>query len=336
MPSALIKTGATTLVADIGGTNVRFGLAKAGTPLQVLARARIADYPSIVEAIIDLVHDKAGVRPEAAIFAVAAPVDGPTVKLTNGPWCIDAKAISRPCGLKRVIIINDFEAQALALPVLGSKDLAAVGNGTIAPEATKLVVGPGTGLGCAALINAGGWRPIGGEGGHVERNPLTPRERQFWPHIEREGERVDAEQILSGPGLVRLYRALARADGHPAEMETPEAVLKAGHVGHPLALEALEHFAVQLGRYAGDLALVFMAHGGVYLAGGLALRMASFLARSGFRAAFDDRLHFRDLLSGFAVHVVIHPEPGLAGLAGLVEQPGRYAPFVARGILRTG
>jgi glucokinase len=331
-----MKLGALTLIADIGGTNARFGLARAGQPLRLLDKARTADHPSMVEAILDLVHGKAGEKPEAAILALAGPVTGPSVKLTNGPWRIEARALIERCGLRQVLLLNDFEAQALALPVLEPEHLVAVGDGTIVPGAPKLVIGPGTGLGCAALIDAGGWRPVGGEGGHVERNPLTPRERRFWPHVERESERVDAEQILSGPGLLRLYRALAKTDGVEAEFGSSEAVLAAGLAGKGLAREAMEHFAVQFGRYAGDLALVFMARGGVYLAGGMALRMATFLAGSGFRAAFDDKPPYRDIMPGIGVSVVVHPDAALAGLAGMVDNPGNYAVPTAGRLWRAG
>lgn len=193
--------------------------------------------------------------------------------------------------------------------------------------AAKLVLGPGTGLGVAALIDAGGWRPIGGEGGHVERGPLSSRERKIWRHFSSEGERVDGEQILSGPGLVRLYLAVMAADGSNPEFSTPQEILDSGLAGKAGALETLEHFAVHLGRLAGDLALVFMARGGVYISGGIGLRLAQFLPKSGFRQAFDDKPPYRELMRTMTVRTIIHPQPALLGLSRLVQMSGKFAPI---------
>ena len=288
-----------TLIADIGGTNARFALVWPDRPeLEILPAVKTAAYPSPEAAAADLLR-QCPAQPKAAVLAIAAPIAGERIQMTNGPWLIDPRRLIDGLRLGEVILINDFEAQALALPRLGPESLLAIGEGARTPDAPKLVLGPGTGLGAAALVQAGGWRPVGGEGGHVERAPLNDRERAIWPHIERDGERVDSEQIVSGPGLLRLYRAICAADGISPVHPEPSGVVEEGLAAPGPAREALDLFAINLGRFAGDLALVFMALGGVYVAGGIALRLAPFLAKSGFRAAFEEKPPYRQLLKGF-------------------------------------
>src|SRR5690606_14694484 len=161
----------------------------------------------------------------------------------------------------------------LALPGLVDEDLTPVGDGLPLHDGTKVVIGPGTGLGAAGLVHAAHtWVPVPGEGGHIDLAPITARDKAIWPHIERPGDRVSGETLICGSSMVRLYRAICAADGIEPALETPADVTSAAEDGDPQAGETLELFAEHLGRIAGNLALTFLAKGGVYLAGGIAPR----------------------------------------------------------------
>lgn len=319
-----------TLIGDIGGTNARFALVSDGDgPVRRFSNAQTASYATIDDAIAATVLPTA--RPRSAVLAVAGPVQGDRVPLTNCPWVIEPKRMIERLGLDEVILINDFEAQALSLPALGAGDVIAVGGGETVPNAARVAVGPGTGLGAAALIQAGGrWLPVPGEGGHIDLAPVSERDFAVWPHIEEPFgsgpySRIAGETLLCGAGLVRLYRAVVAADGGKPRFEDPAEVTAAALAASDgAAEEALSLFCAHLGRLAGNLALVFMARGGVYLAGGIAARIAPFIAESGFRAAFIDKAPHQALMDKMPTMVVTHAEPALAGLAAYARNPDSF------------
>ncbi|MCC6983001.1 MAG: ROK family protein [Bauldia sp.] len=313
------------LVGDIGGTNARFALVVAEGDAVSLGVVKTAAHPS-AEAALSALLASAPARPRSAVLALAAPITGESVRLTNSPWIISARSLIETMGLEEVILLNDFEALSLSLPVLGPGDLLPIGEGTVADGRTKLVVGPGTGLGAAGLIHLGeSWLPVPGEGGHLDIGPRSREDERVWRHLAPRGERIEGEAILSGPGLVRLYGAVARADGgEPRFASAPEITAAAIERSDAVAAQTLELFATYLGRYAGDLALVFLPRGGVYLAGGIARKLATYLAASGFRAAFVDKEPHRRLMEAMATVAVTHVNPALAGLAAFVRHPRRY------------
>src|SRR5205823_3072814 len=180
-------------------------------------------------------------------------------------------------------------------------------------------------LGAGALIHArGSWIPIPGEGGHIDLGPLTARDMAIWPHIERTG-RVSAETLLCGPGLVRLYRAVAAANDADAALHTPADIAGAGLAASDAsAAEAMHLFAAYLGRFAGDLALVFVARGGVYLAGGISGRIAPALKTGAFREAFVDKHPHRELLERISTAIITKPDAALAGIAAFARAPSRF------------
>ena len=168
------------------------------------------------------------------------------------------------------------------------------------------------------------WVPVPGEGGHIDLAPITPRDLAIWPNIERPGARVSGETLVCGSGLLRLYRAIAKTDGRAAVATTPAEVTAAAEAGDPIAVEALQLFCVYLGRVAGDLAVAFLAKGGVYLAGGIAPRVAHVLKSGGFRAAFEDKAPHEDLMKQMATAVIVHERPALAGLVAYARTPTRF------------
>jgi glucokinase len=315
------------LIGDIGGTNARFALVAEGEKESPLGAVETAGHESVEAAVEALLAAKGNLaRPRSAVLALAAPITGESVRLTNSPWTISAARLIAAMGLEEVILLNDFEALSLSLPVLGPGDLLPIGEGAVAGGRTKLVVGPGTGLGAAGLVPLGeSWLPVPGEGGHLDIGPRSKEDERVWRHLAPNGERIEAEAILSGPGLVRLYAAAARADGGEPRLKSAAEITRAAlDRTDAVAGHTLELFATYLGRYAGDLALVFLPRGGVYLAGGIALRLASFLAASPFRAAFLDKEPHRRLMEQMPTVAVTHANPALAGLAAFVRQPRRY------------
>lgn len=315
------------LIGDIGGTNARFAIllepSAAALPLPTV---RTADYATIDDAIRQAVMERAAVLPRSAVLAVAGPVDGDEIELTNCPWVVRPRALIGNLGFRDILVLNDFEAQALAVTALGEADMARIGGGAPEAGASCVVLGPGTGLGVAGLVRAAGlWIPVPGEGGHVDIGPRNAREEAIFSHVERIEGRVSAEQILCGRGLVNLARAVAAADGRPAVHAAPADVTAAALAGDdPVAVETLALFCVLLGRLAGDMALVFMARGGVYLTGGISQKILSALVSGGFRAAFDDKAPHRALMRAMPVSVVTHPFAPLAGLAAYAHAPARY------------
>lgn len=314
------------LFADIGGTNARFAiLSDAHAELHHLDTVETRNYPTIEEALDDAVIARTSLTPRSLVFAVAGPIREERTQLTNCPWVVVPNDLISRFDLDHVILFNDFEALALALPALVDDDLVAVGGRLPPADGTKVVIGPGTGLGAAGLVHAQhSWIPVPGEGGHIDLAPVTARDFQYWPHIERPGGRVSGETIVCGSGMLRLYRALAAADGVEPSYTTPAEVTAGADAGEPLAVETLQLFAVHLGRVAGSLALTFLAKGGVYLAGGIAPRIASVLKSGGFREAFEDKYPHQELMGELATAIVVHDRPALAGLVAFARTPTRF------------
>ncbi len=314
------------LVGDIGGTNARFGLIE--TPdaeMTIFPTARTADFDGPAEAIRATVFAASPLRPKCLMFALAGPVTDERIKLTNCPWVFEPRVLIEQLGLDEVILVNDFEAQALALPSLRPQDLQQIGGGGMLPDAPKVVIGPGTGLGVGILAFAAGmWIPIPGEGGHVTLALETPRDGEIWPHLTRIDGRVTAESVLSGPGLLNLYRAVAIASGAPILHDNPQAVTEAGREGDRAATETLDIFARHLGAVAGDFALTALARGGVFLAGGVSQKVEFALTWGSFRAAFEDKPPHRRLLASIPTYLITHPGPALVGLSAYARQPNDY------------
>lgn len=314
------------LVGDIGGTNARFALVEsADSSARSFPAVQTADFANIDDAIRAAVLDT-GARPATLILAIAGPVAGDEIPLTNCPWVVRPKTLIRDLDFHEVLVLNDFEAQALAVVALGQEHLHQIGGDMQVDGAARLVLGPGTGLGVAGLVHHNGiWIPVPGEGGHMDLGPRTPRDFEVFPHIETIEGRISGEQMLCGRGLVNCYRAVSAADGAAPILDQPAQVTAAALAktdNH--AVEALDLFITCLGRTAGDLALVFMAKGGVYLTGGIAQKVVPALASGKFRAAFDDKAPHSRWISKVPVFVMTHPLAAVEGLAAFARQPRRF------------
>lgn len=317
------------LVGDIGGTNARFALVpEAGATPRVLAHVETAGHPDPSAAIRAALAKGGGAAPRSAILAVAARVDGPAVQLTNADWVIEGARIGRDFGLSRAVIVNDYVPVAAGAAAITPDELTPIGphrkGGKAGDQGARLVLGPGTGFGAAALLPVGDRLAIvSTESGHVDFGPSDAEEHALWPHLERIEGRITVEALLSGPGLSRLDAGLRHLrTGESGVKRDPAAVTEAGLAGSdPDATAALALFAKLLGRVCGDLALTFLATGGVYIGGGIAPRIVAVLHRGGFRAAFEHKPPFVAQMEAIPTSVITTHDPALSGLAALASRP---------------
>ncbi len=315
------------LIGDIGGTNARFALLiDAFAEPRPFPPVKTADFANIDEALQRCILDTTSVQPRSAILALAGPIEGDEVPLTNCPWVVRPREMIANLGFQDVLLVNDFEAQALAIASLPDGDREQIGPGVERPAASRAVLGPGTGLGVAGLVYARhSWIPVPGEGGHVDVGPRSERDYEIWPFLERIEGRIAGEELLSGRGIMNIYRAVSAADGADAPLSTPaEVTTRALAQDDRAAIETLSLFSTYLGRVAGDMAMIFMARGGVYLAGGISQKILPALRGPEFRAAFEDKAPHRALLGAIPTYVVTHPVAALVGLAAFARMPDRF------------
>lgn len=303
------------LIADIGGTHSRLALGGAG-----IHRLRIYDNAGFdgLEAVISAYLDELDVPPAVAALAVACPVQGDAGTMTNLGWSFSAAALRRRFGFGTVYVLNDFAAIAHAVPALEPGDVRQIGGGAGIPGRPAGILGPGTGLGVSGLVPHGdGWIPVAGEGGHVTLAPANDEESRIIERLRRDIGHVSAERLLSGPGLVLLYRLLAGADTVP----DAAAITRLAATGKDAtAVRVVDLFLAMLGTVAGNLALTLGAEGGIYLAGGILPKIADRLALSGFRERFVDKGRYRDYLAAIPTRLITLEHPALHGLRALLER----------------
>jgi len=309
------------LIADIGGSNSRYALVGPdGRPdrMQVIDNDECPDLQSAIGRYLG----KVGVRPDMAVLAVAGPATDEEVYLTNRPsWRFRREVLAQDCGLGQVHVLNDFEALAWAVPRLGDGDTHVVGAVRPGTAGPKVVLGPGTGLGAAALIpQAEHWQVVATESGHASFGPRHADEFQIFQRMRAKHGGISVEDVLSGGGLERLAAALEQ--GKPLSSETIVAHALAGEAH---ALMAVRLFVRLLGRFAGDLALIFKATGGVYLAGGVGRGIKQLLDEPAFRTAFEDHPPYGDLLAHIPTMLITYGEPGLLGCAAVAERLARQS-----------
>ena len=322
------------LVSDIGGTNARFSLVEApGADPDAPVHVATHDFPSLEAALENVI---AGLphRPKSLVACAAGPVSGRTVKLTNAHWEIDGAKIAAAAGLEQGLLFNDFEAQALSIPALKPSWCRNLGgNPSAAGDGARLILGPGTGLGVAALLEVGGRHfALASEAGHIDFGPVSAEQTAIWPHLDL-GKigRISAETLLCGPGTVRLHQARLTAAGRIADPHDPSSLVAAAHAD-TTGEEAttLRLFASLLARFAGDMALSFLATGGVTFAGGMMPRIVDLIDAQVFRAHFEDKAPYAGLLRDIETRLLMHDDAVLTGLAALAEAPERYVIDYAR------
>jgi glucokinase len=319
------------LAGDIGGTKALLLLAQVrqGRVEPVFERryavASFAGFSSLLEQFLGECRHGQGrkARLARACFGAAGPVSAGRIQMTNLPWCLDAGAIAAEFGIGRVRLANDFEAAAAGIEALAPGDSEMLQQGEPLPQAPRLVIGAGSGLGVAyAFWQGKRYRVIAGEGGHAGFAPADDEQMRLWQALQREFGRVGVEQVVSGPGLERIYAFLRAALPEPrsqpggAAAEGAAAISRAAlERGDPLARRALDLFIACYGAVAGDHALAVMARGGVYIAGGIAPKIVSRLAAGGFMAAFNAKGTHAPLNRLMPVRVVTTERLGLLGAA---------------------
>lgn len=322
------------LVADIGGTNARFALFLDQGERPMLHAQRslpTADFASLQQAAQHYL-ESAGARPSRAAIAVACPVQGEDIRLTNRAWSFNREELRLALDLDELLVINDFGAAARALPALDHKEFECLHGEPDAPlQAPVSVIGPGTGMGMALLTDCPvtRWRVIETEGGHASFAPLGSEEQRIHDWLtERIGQRISIERLLSGRGLSRIHGALAGIPAgfsrtpHEALMPPPEVVRLALAGEDRTARDALARFCAILGSVAGDTALIHGART-VAIAGGIVPRFIPFLRTSAFRERFLDKGRFAAYLENVRILVVTHPDPGLLGAALQLQDSDR-------------
>lgn len=311
------------LIADIGGTNIRFALCRPDGGWFDEATLTCADFRSPVDAARRYL-DQAAPRslPRIGAMCVACPVDGDDIDVTNNSWRFSAEAVRRGLDLDRLEFVNDFAANALSAADLATSDRIQVGGGTARPGHPVAALGPGTGLGVGFLVpTADGFMPVSGEGGHVTLAPATGEEQAVLEVLRRRFEHVSAERVISGTGLVTLYEALCTVHGRRAEALEPAHVGTLGATGQcEECRAALEMMFAMLGTVAGNLALTVGARGGVYVMGGIVPRYLDLFADSSFRTRFEAKGRFRSYLKEIPTFAVTHPNPAFVGLVRLVSR----------------
>jgi len=316
-------SGLSSVVADIGATNIRLARLTAGGVPGPVVKFATAKFPDFTAALAHFLKLEGGPRPLRIALAVAGPVYGDEVKLTNNQWQFSIRRLTKELDLAQLVVVNDLEAMALVLPHLSSEETMPIGDeiGNRSIKAPMAVLCPGTGLGIAGLIPVDqGWRPIATEGGHTSLSPLTAKEMAVWQFLQERCGRVSVERVLSGPGLIALYSALASLEGQDAGAVSPEDIVSLALSGEsPLALETVEIFCGWLGDVAGDVALMFVARGGVYLAGDILLTIFEILKRSQFRQRFENKGRGTGIVTATPTFLVSSEAPVLRGCTYLLD-----------------
>lgn len=311
-----------SLVGDVGGTNARLALCEieTGNLSHSLTYSGL-DYSSL-EQVIQIYLYQQSTNVEQACIAIACPIQGDQVTMTNHTWAFSISEMQKNLGFKQLTIINDFTAVSMAVPVLSDNDKVQLGGGSAQPDKPIAVYGAGTGLGVAHLISTGErWLSLAGEGGHMDMASNTDQEEQLVHFLRQELGHVSAERLLSGSGLVNIYRGLVSSYNREPEMLTPQQVSERAVSGEcDDCYQALSLFCELMGRFAGNLALNMGTFGGVYIAGGIVPRFLEFLKASDFRVAFEDKGRFKEFLQGIPVYLITHPQAGLLGAGAYLRQ----------------
>ncbi len=324
----MTQPGYPRLVADVGGTNVRFGLVRsADAPVADVISFVCAEFGSIEAAASAYLKriaetDGSPPQPRSAAIALASAIRGPVVKMTNSPWTISRDSLAAVLGVHDVLLLNDFEALALALPRLTDAETRWIGAARADPKLPMAVIGPGTGLGVSSCVPvAGGWIALAAEGGHVTACATDDFESELLRVLRAEHMHVSAERVLSGIGLPELYGAVCRVRGSVAAELDARAIFERARSGTDADCRATrDTFCAMLGSFAGNVALTIGARGGVFVAGGIAQWLGDELVTSRFRECFDAKGRFASYMARIATGLITAPHATLTGAAQALDK----------------
>jgi glucokinase len=314
-----------SLVADVGGTNTRVALADGSVLLpETVTKYRNSDYPGL-DTVLELYVQEKQVDCKAAAAAIAGPVRDGKGTLTNLDWSIDANTLARATKAETVSVLNDLQAQGYGVGLITGENLIEVSAGRAAqPGATSLVVGVGTGFNAAPVFhNAGGRLVPPSESGHINLPPRTESELRLYRYIEeRHGGFASVEDVLSGRGLERVYAWHAFEAGQTVHKSAADIMTACASRDDPLALETVATFNRLLGTVAGNLALIYLPFGGIYLIGGVARAVSTYFQETGFIEQFRNKGRFSDFMDAFPVSVIADDYAALTGLASHLRELG--------------
>ena len=317
------NTDSYPVVIDAGATNIRFARMSARGQLGSIVRFPTSEFPDLKTAITHFLNLEGGPGPDRIALAVAGPVYGDEVKLTNSQWHFSIRQLTEDLKLKQLEVVNDLEALAMVLPHLDPGNTVSIGTQGIRQSigAPMAVICPGTGTGIAGLVPTGrGWRPIASEGGHTNLSPLTGKEMAAWQYLRERYGRVSVERVLSGPGIVELHTALTALEGHHAGVLRPDEIVRLALNGeNSFAVETIQMFCSWLGDVAGDVALMYVALGGIYLAGDILFNIFEILKRSQFRRRFENKGRGAGIVKNTPTFLISSESPVLLGCTYLLD-----------------
>ncbi|MES3022899.1 MAG: glucokinase [Pseudomonadota bacterium] len=314
------------LLADVGGTNARFALEVAPGQFERIDVLSCDAFPTLADAMRAYLASPAVAAAAPAIrhaaIAIANPIDGDMVRMTNHHWEFSIEAMRVDCGFDTMLVVNDFSALARSLPHLDNGHKVQIGGGAARAHSPLGLLGAGTGLGVSGLIPAGeGWTALRSEGGHVSFSPADEVEVAVLQYAWRELPHVSAERFLSGDGLELLYRALADQAGRTeAPLSAPEISRRACAGECALCDQAVEVFCGMLGTVAGNLAITLGAQGGIYIGGGIVPKLGARFGQSAFRRRFEQKGRFSGYLAQVPTYVITAEYPAFLGVSAILAE----------------
>lgn len=311
------------LVADIGGTNIRLGIARANGEVNEITVYQCRDFDSL-QAVVEhyLADNHISDSKINACFAIACPVENDLIQMTNLPWQFSKSELKEQLNLNKLLVINDYTAIAYAVPFLTEQQKVQIGAGEAQTGKPISICGPGTGLGVANVVSvAGKWIALSGEGGHVDFAPIDETEVKIFEYLSQKYAHVSYEQLLSGLGIEQIYQALVSIKGVDLpELSASEISEKALSNDCSVCLETLEQFCKILGSFAGNLALTLASFGGVYIAGGIVPRFIEFFNQSEFRSRFESKGRLAQFNQNIPTFVITESQPGILGASAYLRQ----------------
>ncbi|GGW76981.1 glucokinase [Alteromonas halophila] len=308
-------------VADVGGTNIRLSrVTESG--VADIKKYMCKDFASIDLAILEYFKDMPSTTFVSGCIAIACPVLGDQVVMTNHSWAFSQAALKSQLKLDNLFVINDFTAVAHSLPVLSSEQVIQIGEGTAKETGNKAVFGPGTGLGVEHITCVESeWVTIDGEGGHIDFAPVDETDVVIWRYLQNNFGRASAEEVMSGRGIMNIYRALTAHYQKTAEFDDPAQVTEAALDGScDICTSTLTQFCRIMGSFAGNIALNAATTGGVFIGGGIASRFPEFLRNSDFRARFEAKGQMKHYVKDIPTYLIAEPDHGLLGAAAYLQQ----------------
>ena len=311
------------LLGDIGGTHARWAWQEgADSALQDISVQACRASATLLDSARTYLAATGHAHPHSACIGIATAVTGDEVRMTNNPWSFSISELKQSLGVKHCLLLNDFTALAMSLPGLTASDLCPIGGGVAIAGAPIALIGPGTGLGVSGLLPAadGRYCALSGEGGHVTLAATDEREAVLLSLLRRRFGHISAERLLSGPGLVELYRVSCELHGRtPIDMTPPEVSLAASSASDPDCVASARYFAALLGTVAGNLALTLGARGGLYIGGGVVPRLGAAFNGALFRQRFEDKGRFQDYLRAIPCWIITASTPALLGASRALD-----------------